>query len=85
MSETPRDEPIMFLITEAELRNNSEMELFQLIAKRLREAQDAIAKRDADTNRLREAAYGLVTRAARDLHEAMTQDAIAKRDAEKPQ
>ena len=46
MSETPRDEPIMFLITEAELRNNNEMALFQLIAKRLREAQDAIATRD---------------------------------------
>jgi len=48
MSETPRDEPIMFLITEAELRNNSEQTLFQLIVKRLREAQDAIAKRDAE-------------------------------------
>jgi hypothetical protein len=39
--------PIMLLITEAELRNNSEQALFELIAQRLNAAQKKIRERDA--------------------------------------
>jgi hypothetical protein len=40
-------ETITLLITEAELRNNSEQALFELIAQRLNAAQKQIRERDA--------------------------------------
>ena len=40
-------EIITLLITEAELRNNSEQALFELIAQRLNAAQKQIRERDA--------------------------------------
>jgi hypothetical protein len=40
------DHPIELRITEAELRNNSEQALFELIAQRLNVAQKQIRERD---------------------------------------